>query len=378
MDASAAWQAKLRFKQSQQGGIDVRVEFRSPGNPPTVIPDNGYLALDVLPKSDDLAVIALEEAACRRVEEALNTQSDLDKLQALAQENPCPRLREELVKRVQVHRERKEREAAIAKAVDLGAWTGSRTAHVDSTDRAVVWKFEMTEADTVGIQIDGLTENLDIDLRDSSFEVIARPRQSGPPVKDIATAGKLNRGTYYLRIAPAEGRRGSAYTLRVAKGSLSRPPVLRPETAAPPPVSPPETAAPPPVSRPEIAVPAPFSRPETAAPATIGATPSVLTHSLTPNNVDYYVRFTLSERTPVSIDLTWGDRQTDLDLYLYKEEGGRQAYQTRSSTQNTTSESLSRDLDPGTYFVRVKRESGSSPAMRFDLSLRVKRQASIR
>jgi hypothetical protein len=372
MDVSGAWQANLRFKQSQQGGIDVRVEFRSPGNPPIVIPDNGYLARDVLPPDSDPAVAVAAEAACRRATQALETQSDPDALQALVQENPCPRLRADLVKKVQLQRDRKERETAIAKAVDLGALTGSRTARVESTDRAVVWKFEMTEADTVKVRLDDLTVNLDIDLRDSSFEVIARPRQSGPPVKDIETAGKLTRGTYYLRIAPADGKRGSAYTLRVARGALSSP-------AVPPPAVSPPTVSPPTVSRPEIAAPAPFSRFETAAQATIGAAPSVLTHSLTANNVDYYARFTLSERTPVSIDLTWGDRQTDLDLYLYKDEGGPQPkYQIRSASQNTTSESLSRDLDPGTYFVKVKRESGSSPTMRFELSLRIKRQASIR
>jgi hypothetical protein len=113
--------------------------------------------------------------------------------------------------------------ATLAEAADLGRLADGQTAerkdYVGGDDLADVWKFQLAEPDTVEVQLDDLTENLDIDLRDSSDRVIGSSRQGGTTPEKIETP-RLDRGTYYIRIVPAASDRGSIYTLRVAKGSI--------------------------------------------------------------------------------------------------------------------------------------------------------------
>jgi hypothetical protein len=61
MDVSGAWQGHLRLKPSPKGGIDVHVEFRTPGNQAGGRPENGYLAPDVFPADSDPAVLVEKE-----------------------------------------------------------------------------------------------------------------------------------------------------------------------------------------------------------------------------------------------------------------------------------------------------------------------------
>jgi hypothetical protein len=500
MDASQAWQANLHLSRSSTGGIEARVEFRGPaGSQMGALIDNGNFAPDILPTESDPAVREAAEAACRNVTQALEGQTDPDRLQAMAREDQCPRLHDNVVQKEKFHRERictedrahvreamggsvealesvartirckqvaddaqkeigrrKDLEAAIGRmkseAADLGSLTNGQTVERKdrvADDRPGVWKFQMTEADTVEIQLGDLTANLDVDLRDASWNVVARPRQSGPGLKEFVPSDKLKAGDYYLRAAPADGKHGSAYTLRLAKtaidtagdtiatardlgalgpgpqtirkyiGGADRGDVFKFTTqdrmrlqltvadmtsdvdldllnqngqpihsqhvrsrerqnvewpldgratyyVA---VKPAGEFTPYSLGIALQQIPQ-FSVPELAAQPDVGATPTILTHSLIQNGAEYYAKFSVKGPTPVFIDLTWGDQETELWLDLYKEESGRRLLQKRSVTQHTTSQKLSERLDPGTYFVRVKRNSGSSPAMPFKLSLR--------
>jgi hypothetical protein len=56
LDASQAWKAILHLNRSSQGGIEVRVEFLSPGNQSGSLVDNGYFA------SDEMSTDAAPEA----------------------------------------------------------------------------------------------------------------------------------------------------------------------------------------------------------------------------------------------------------------------------------------------------------------------------
>jgi hypothetical protein len=333
-------------------------------------------------------------------------------------------------------------------AVDLGQLTDGQTIERKSSvggDNSVgFWKFQIAANDTVGIHLDDLTVNLDVDLRDASYEIIARPRQGGPRLKEIDTADKLKPGTYYIRIAPADGKRGSTYTLRVAKGAVDTAGeslatardlgALGPGTAA---IH--EHVGG--IDRGDvfkftaqermrlqltvsdmssdvhldllnqngqtvqsshnhgrqhvewivearatyyIAVKpagemtayslgiglspfAPFSRAEMAAQAAIGTT---LTHTLTPSADEYWAQFPVRDSSTVSIDLTWGDPQTELELDLYKDETARRPLIKRVVAQNTTSHKITEAFNPGTYLIRVKRNAGSSPATEIKVNLR--------
>ncbi len=342
----------------------------------------------------------------------------------------------------------------LAGAFNLGPLTDRETIerkdYVGGDDLADVWKFQLNEADTVEVQLDELTESLDVDLRDSSDRVLGSARQSGTMPKKFATP-RLERGTYYIRVVPADRERGSTYTLRVAKGSIDTAgdtPATARDLGA---LGPGGLGIPEHVGGPDrgdvfkftaqeqmrlqltvsnmtsnvtldllndseqavasshrggtenidvivqarstyyIAIKpagdstaysldillsriAPFSLPVVAAQTTIGVAASTLTHTLTPANVQYYARFTLRESTPVSIDLTWSEPQTDLDLFLLKEDLEKIASSTKDPPVIT--ESISPDMLPGgvlaagTYYVRVARMAGSSPATPFTLTLR--------
>jgi hypothetical protein len=269
MDASGAWQALLHLSRSQ--GIDVVIEFRGPGNQPGAegMSDSGYFALDILPADSDPAVIAEAEAVCSSVRHAVDTEIDPDALQALDQKNQCPRLHDDILQKEAGQRERicnedrehwsnaanlsleamesvartircrqvldqaqrdirdrSDREAAIERmksaAADLGTLTDGRTvtARRAAGGDAVtgVLKFQMIEAGSVQIQVDDPAGNLDVELRNSSWQVIARTREGGPAIKEIET--RLTPATYYIEAAPADRNRSETYTLRVAKGFI--------------------------------------------------------------------------------------------------------------------------------------------------------------
>lgn len=267
MDTSSAWQALLHLSRSQ--GIDVAIEFRGPGKGPRTagISDSGFFAADVLPADSDPAVIAEAEALCSSVRHAVDSETDPDALQALAHKNECPRLRDDLVKKearerqrvcnedrarwssavnlslVEMEsvartmrcrealeeaqrgiRERRERDAAIegrkSAAADLGTLTDGRTvtARRVGGDVSGVLKFQMAEAGSVQIDVDNPAGYLDVELRDSSWKVIARTREGGPDGKHIEA--RLKPATYFIEAAPADRTRSEAYTLRVAKGFI--------------------------------------------------------------------------------------------------------------------------------------------------------------
>jgi hypothetical protein len=267
MDGSGAWHALLHLSRSR--GIDVVVEFRGPGNQPGSegTSDSGYFALDILPADSDPAVIAEAEAVCSSVRHAIDGETDPDALRALGHNNQCPRLHDDILKQEARQRERicnedrehwssavnlslaamesvartircqqvldeaqrdirdrSDREAAIERmksaAADLGILTDGRTvtARHEAAGDAVtgVLKFQLIEAGSVQIQVDDSAGNLDVELRDSSWKVIAKTREGGPAIKEIET--RLVPATYFIKVAAAD--RGAAYTLRVAKGFI--------------------------------------------------------------------------------------------------------------------------------------------------------------
>jgi hypothetical protein len=236
---------------------------------------------------------------------------------------------------------RREVQAAIAamrsSPADLGTLPLGRAIErrgsVSGEDSASYIRFQVGADDIVGIQLYDMTADLDIDLRDSSYEIVAKPRQRGPAAKDIQSALKAG-NTYYIRIAPADGKRGSAYVLRAARGPLRT---------------------------------ADFTRPEVAARAAVGGPP--LTHTLTLNDPEYYARFTVRDPAAVSIDVAWADRRTLVDMDLFKEEPGRPPLQKASVVQ-TTGRRVTGALQPGTYLVRVKRDAGESPVTPITVNLR--------
>jgi hypothetical protein len=375
----------------------------------------------------------------------------LDTMKSVADRILCKPVRDQAQEEI---RKRVEGEAAVAAmqsaAEDLGTLQPGhlevRRGAVGGSDPARAYKFQLTDADTVGITLADQDNNLTVDLRDSSWQIVATPRLGEPQLKEIEPSVKLRSGTtYYIRIVPADPRRNAAYTLRAAREAI--------DTAGPTP----ETARDLGVLRPgssqtiaehvggsdrgdvfkftaqekmllkvtltgmtsdvqldllnqreqviqspsshsgahqslESAVeaqstyyisvkpagdytayslaialsPLPFSRSDIAAPLNV-ARPH-LGH-LAPNADEYYAKFTVRDGASISIDLRWADRQTELSLDLLREGAGWRAPKG-SYAVGPTGRSITDDLGPGTYLVRVRRSAVLSAAAEFTLSLR--------
>ncbi len=204
-------------------------------------------------------------------------------------------------------------------------------------DRGDVYKFTAQERVRLHLAAAEMTSEVQLDLLNQNGQVIesrrGRDRQS---VESILEA----QSTYYVAVTPAGEI--TPYSLDIA---LAR-----------------------------IAI-APHSQPEIARELTIApsgcAAPSPLSGSLTANDPEYFAKFPLRDPASVSVDLTWQDRQAELELDLFKEEPGRRlgTLQKRSLAPNTVNQKVSDQLDPGTYVIRVKRHAGSSPETPFELRL---------
>src|SRR5262245_23397155 len=87
----------------------------------------------------------------------------------------------------------------LATAADLGALPSDRTIerkdYVGGADLADVWKFSLPTADTVAVQLDDLTGNLDVELRDASDRVLKSSRQGGNNPERIES-DRLEPGSY--------------------------------------------------------------------------------------------------------------------------------------------------------------------------------------
>jgi hypothetical protein len=202
---------------------------------------------------------------CSAVKEAVDSASDPDFLEGLDRRNECPQLHGALRDTIDglcrgererwngAKREPVEAMTAVADklrctdvyaqakrdieeaqknarqlrdleagASDLGLLADGRPVElpVRNGDAVRVFKFQLAAPDTVEIQFDGLTDDIDVELRDSSGAVSIKPRQSNPRLKELATHDWLRPGIYYIRVAPAAGRRVPDYMLRAAKGTI--------------------------------------------------------------------------------------------------------------------------------------------------------------
>ncbi len=137
----------------------------------------------------------------------------------------CPQVRDAAEHEVSIRREHEaEIERLKAAAADLGVLqdgeAAPRNSRAGGDDSTGVWKFEITEADTVEIQVDDPDGALTVELRDASWRLIATARQSGPHGKGIESSRLASSATYYILVRPSEPKHDVAYTLRAARGFI--------------------------------------------------------------------------------------------------------------------------------------------------------------
>jgi hypothetical protein len=258
-----------------------------------------------------------------------------------------------------------------AQAIALGPWppNGPFVKSSAVTGNDVFYKFDLAGNDRLGIQLEDQTGNLDIDVRNQSYDLVGKAGpESTPNVKQVvSTRRDLTVGTYYIRIAPAEGRGGGSYryTLRVSKNG----PVPPPRTEATPmpnnnntPVNNNATANNTPTMPPAPSAATHFTR-DTAG--VIGMEPVVL-----PEGREYWAMLTVPGGSRMKPALSWKalspDADIDLDFDVFKGQADRLPdARSRGTLPNR------RDIDPlgpGTYMIHVYRSSGKG-AVSFNFTM---------
>ena len=215
---------------------------------------------------------------------------------------------------------------ATARDITIGATPTTYSDFVGSTDRNDYYRFSLGDTSDFSLNLTGLSANANVSLLDSNGRVITKSTNGGTSNESITR--QLNAGTYYVRVYPRSG--STNYNLSLAAAS-----VTIPDNAG-------NTLA-------------------TARDITIGATPTSYSDFVGSTDTNDYYRFSLGDTSDFSLNLT--GLSADADVSLLDSNG---SVITSSTNGSNSSESITRQLNAGTYYVRVYPHSGST---NYNLSL---------
>jgi len=215
---------------------------------------------------------------------------------------------------------------ATARDITIGATPTTYSDFVGSTDSNDYYRFSIGTTSNFSLNLTGLSANANVSLLDSNGSVITKSTNSGTSNESITR--QLNAGTYYVRVYPRSG--STNYNLSLAAAA-----VTIPDNAG-------NTLA-------------------TARDITIGASPTSYSDFVGSTDTNDYYRFSLGDISDFSLNLT--GLSADADVSLLDSNG---SVITSSTNGNNSSESITRQLNAGTYFVLVYPYSGST---NYNLSL---------
>jgi hypothetical protein len=215
---------------------------------------------------------------------------------------------------------------ATARDITIGATPASYSDFVGSTDSNDYYRFSLGTSSNFSLNLTGLSADADVSLLDSNGSEITSSTNGSNDSESITR--QLNAGTYFVRVYPYSG--STNYNL-----SLAAAPLAIPDNAG-------NTLA-------------------TARDITIGATPASYSDFVGSTDSNDYYRFSLGTSSNFSLNLT--GLSADADVSLLDSNGSEI---TSSTNGSNDSESITRQLNAGTYFVRVYPYSGST---NYNLSL---------
>jgi subtilisin family serine protease len=215
---------------------------------------------------------------------------------------------------------------ATARSITIGATPTTYSDFVGSTDTNDYYRFSLGTTSDFSLNLTGLSADADVSLLNSSGSVITSSTNGSTSSESITR--QLSAGTYYVRVYPYSG--STNYNLSLAAASATIP-----DNAG-------NTLA-------------------TARDITIGATPTSYSDFVGSTDTNDYYRFSLGTSSNFSLNLT--GLSADADVSLLNSSG---SVITSSTNGSTSSESITRQLSAGTYYVRVYPYSGST---NYNLSL---------
>ncbi|MFM7470431.1 MAG: PPC domain-containing protein, partial [Nodosilinea sp.] len=212
----------------------------------------------------------------------------------------------------------------LATARNIGALSSTQTFAdwVGSTDTNDYYRFNLTQASSFNLTLNGLSADADVQLLNSSGTVLQSSVNAGTTAESI-TSQSLAAGTYYVRVLPYSGSTNYNLTLSAT-----------------------------------ASVPADNAGNTLATARNIGALSSTQTFSDWVGSADTndYYRFDLAQTS--TFNLTLNGLSADADVQLLNSSG---TVLQSSVNGGTTAESItSQSLAAGTYYVRVFPYSGST------------------
>ena len=205
---------------------------------------------------------------------------------------------------------------ATARDITIGATPTTYSDFVDSTDSNDYYRFSLGTTSDFSLNLTGLSDDADVSLLDSNGSEITSSTNGSNDSESITR--QLNAGTYFVQVYPYSG--STNYNLSLA---------AVPDNAG-------NTLA-------------------TARDITIGATTTSYSDFVGSTDSNDYYRFSLGTTSNFSLNLT--GLSDDADVSLLDSNG---SVITSSTNGNNSSESITRQLSAGTYFVRVYPYSGST------------------
>ena len=200
---------------------------------------------------------------------------------------------------------------ATARAITVGSSTTSYTDWVGSTDTNDYYSFSLANSSNFNLSLTGMTADGDVQLLNSGGSVIASSTNGGTASESITR--QLSAGTYYIRVYPYQSA-NTNYNLAVSATSID----LAGNTLA------------------------------TARAITVGSSTTSYTDWVGSTDTNDYYSFSLANSSNFNLSLT--GMTADGDVQLLNSGGSVIASSTNGGT---ASESITRQLSAGTYYIRV-------------------------
>ncbi|MCZ8222703.1 MAG: S8 family serine peptidase [Microcystis sp. LE19-84.1B] len=208
---------------------------------------------------------------------------------------------------------------ATARDITIGATPTSYSDFVGSTDTNDYYRFSLGTSSDFSLNLTGLSADADVSLLDSNGSEITSSTNGSTISESIIR--QLNAGTYFVLVYPYSGSTNYDLSLAATVGI--------PDNAG-------NTSA-------------------TARDITIGATPTSYSDFVGSTDTNDYYRFSLGNSSDFSLNLT--GLSADADVSLLDSNGNEI---TSSTNGSNISESITGQLNAGTYYVRVYPYSGST------------------
>jgi hypothetical protein len=215
-----------------------------------------------------------------------------------------------------------------ARNITLGASTSTFRDWVGNGDSNDYYRFTLSNTSNFSLSLNGLSADADVQLLNSSGNFIQDSANTGTSAESISR--RLNAGTYFIRVFQYSG--STSYNLNASATTI-----LPPDYAG--------------------------NTLSTARNITLGASTTTFQDWVGGTDTNDYYQFTLSDTSDFGLNLNGLSANADVQLL-----DANGVLIQASANSGTTAESITRQINAGTYFIRVFPASGANTNYNLNLS----------